>query len=162
MFPTEALALDCIQQHVEATDDCYGVSTVITPTTADASLSVCGTTKTFQIVATEDHCSKETTTSVNVLVDSSIQAEQGVCEFSKGPDFPPEVDVSKAKQNCGSVFFASASEAEKCILENVVATDDCRQVDIALASSLVVENDVTDLSICTPVSSEIVMLSLFE
>ena len=55
-----------------------------------------------------------TSEDVFVLVDENVDHPK--CDFSKGPDAPPELNVIQAKENCGrNTFFSSTENALECV-----------------------------------------------
>jgi hypothetical protein len=82
-----------------------------------------------------------------VLVDESIPDQQRSCKFSRGPDVPPTLDVSKAAELCKNTFFATVDEADSCVLGNSVASDDCREVELKTMRTEVTDRSEA-LSIC--------------
>jgi hypothetical protein len=100
------------------------------------------------VTATVKGCDEVSSSeTVLVLVDENIPENQRVCEFSRGPDVPPTLDVSKVADVCKNTFFATVDEAESCVLGNSFASDDCREVELKT-----MRREVTDtseaLSIC--------------
>jgi hypothetical protein len=83
-----------------------------------------------------------------VLVDGNIPKNQRVCEFSRGPDAPPTLDVSKAAELCSSnMVFATVDEADSCVLGNSFASDDCREVELnTMRTNMTGTNEA--LSVC--------------
>ena len=116
IFPTPDAAKACLTKQVMTTDDCYPVSTMVGDAVETSSSAKCGTTYAFSVGASEDICNKTSSGSFMVLVDSNIDPTQSACEFSKGPDVPPELNVIQAKENCGrNTFFSSKENALECV-----------------------------------------------
>jgi hypothetical protein len=100
------------------------------------------------VTATVKGCDEVSSSeTVLVLVDENIPENQGKCEFSRGPDAPPTLDVSKATDVCKNTFFATVDAADSCVLGNSFASDDCREVELNTTRT-----EVTDaaeaLSVC--------------
>jgi hypothetical protein len=116
IFPTPDAAKACLTKQVMTTDDCYPVSTMVGDAVETSSSAKCGTTYAFSVGASEDICNKTSSGSFMVLVDSNIDPTQSACEFSKGPDVAPELNVIQAKENCGrNTFFSSKENALECV-----------------------------------------------
>lgn len=155
VFANEAEARDCLNKHIVVTDDCYPVTKSLSSVAVSSqTLSQCGTTHVATITAEEDDsikkCNvKKSSASIKVLVDGYVKSSSsnpGACEFLNGPDFPPSLDVSMARELCArNIFFQTAQEAENCVLKHSVASDDCRDVEIDVTSS---EPDTGKLSAC--------------
>jgi hypothetical protein len=148
VFATSAVAASCVETHVSIVDDCYSITTVFEAPVV-ASEAKCGTTYMIKVTATEDNeCDQSSTGSFLVLVDGNIPENQGKCEFSRGPDAPPTLDVSEATDVCsGNMVFATVDAADSCVLGNSFASDDCREVELNTTRT-----EVTDaaeaLSVC--------------
>jgi hypothetical protein len=56
-----------------------------------------------------------------VLVDGNVAAPS--CQFIKGPDVKPILDVSVAVELCEDKIFGSIQEAEQCVMMNSNALD---------------------------------------
>jgi hypothetical protein len=63
--------------------------------------------------------------------DSDCDDEIDECDEDK---ISPTIDLAATLERC-SGYFASLDEAEKCVLESVVATDDCQAVEVSVTSS---------------------------
>ena len=107
-----------VEHYSTAKDECRPVDVAYVKTdvtgTAEA-LSNC--TKTVKVTVTANIKGCEglsTSKDVFVLVDENVDHPK--CDFSKGPDAPPELNVIQAKENCGrNTFFSSTKNALECV-----------------------------------------------
>lgn len=144
IFGTLEEAKACLETHVITADDCNAVTTVVESVAlaAGAGLSFCGTTYQFTVTATENVCGKVTLATFNMLVDPAIPAGQTVCEFSKGPNEAPEIDLSESLAVCGGTkFHESSAEAKRCIESTLVTSDDCRSLVVTVTDIVVTDTD---------------------
>ena len=63
--------------------------------------------------------------------DSDCDDEIDECDEDH---IPPTIDLAATLKRCGG-YFASLLEAENCVLESVVATDDCQAIEVTVTSS---------------------------
>ena len=130
MFGTLAEAQLCVETHVITADDCSSVTTTVAATTTSGP-SICGQHYDMLVISVEDSCTKSTTDVMSVLVDTNIPAGQPVCEFSRGPNAAPKIDLTSAVALCGgNKFFNTIEAAIACIEANSGGADDCRSLDI--------------------------------
>ena len=153
VFGSAAQARDCVETHVSAVDDCEEViQNVSLPVLSESNdLSICGTMYEVAISASEVICGKRTDDTFFVLVDDAIPSNQSVCEFSKGPNEQPFLDMTKSYDLCGgSKIFSSIADAEECVLYYSNGSDDCRTVDLSVSSKKVntCEYEVTVSRLC--------------
>eukprot|EP00957_Ditylum_brightwellii_P211067 15365719-Ditylum_brightwellii.AAC.1 len=69
---------------------------------------------------------------MTVIVNDAIESNS--CKFTKGiPDSRPNLSILQARAQCENKIFLTVSEAENCVLQNVVASDSaggCRPVTV--------------------------------
>lgn len=75
-------------------------------------------------------------------LDSDCDDEIDECDEDK---IPPTIDVAAALERCGG-YFANLAEAENCVLESAVATDDCQAVEVSVTSTGDCENGVVTVT----------------
>ena len=140
-----------VEHYSTAKDECRPVDVAYVKTdvtgTAEA-LSNC--TKTVKVTVTANIKGCEglsTSKDVFVLVDENV--EDPKCDFSRGPDIPPKLDVLKAIELCGrNTFFSDDMNAEECVKKHTTAKDECRPVEIESMLTEVTGGSEA-LSICT-------------
>jgi predicted secreted protein len=76
----------------------------------------------LQVTATIKGCDNvNSSETILVLVDKNIAAPS--CQFIKGPDVKPILDVSGAVEFCEDKIFGSIQEAKQCVMMNSNALD---------------------------------------
>lgn len=137
VFSSSLVAEECVGRFVVASDDCQEVSTTSTvsdvTSQSDKRISSCGRTYEVEITAMETQCFKSKTSSFLVLVQDNLRKGLPSCVLTSGPESPPALDLSAAKEHCaGKKFWQSLTSAINCVNEFLIASDPCRQVSVSV------------------------------